>query len=83
VDNIAICCNWVAFCGYWCIILPHWMPYKWFYRLMPFWVGHDAMATYGNLVGDVFWTLEPLVCLYLPDSIQQRRGLRRKRRGGL
>lgn len=26
VDRLSIICNWVAFCGYSCIILPHYFP---------------------------------------------------------
>eukprot|EP01045_Picozoa_sp_COSAG04_P051776 COSAG04_NODE_21715_length_369_cov_0.570370_2_plen_53_part_01 len=26
IDRLAIACNWVAFCGYWCICLPHYFP---------------------------------------------------------
>ena len=42
-------------------------------RWVPFWTGHDAMAEYGNLVGDVFWTLEPAVCLWLPKLLLRPR----------
>ena len=31
---------------------------------------------YGNLVGDIFWTIEPAVCLWLPKILQRARGKR-------
>ena len=35
--------NWMAFCGYCCIILPHFVPSPRVYRWLPFWVGHQQM----------------------------------------
>lgn len=40
---------------------------------VPFWVGHDRMLEYGNLMGDIFWTIEPAVCLWLPKILQNAR----------
>lgn len=28
---------------------------------------------YGNLMGDIFWTIEPAVCLWLPKILQNAR----------
>ena len=77
IDLSTILMNWVALCGYWCIIMPHFIPSPRVYRWLPFWVGHEKMLTYGNLVGDIFWTLEPLVCLYAPKLLLRPRGQRK------
>ena len=44
--RLSVCDGWR---WRWCL--------AWHRYLLPFWVGDEAMAVYGNLIGDVFWTL--------------------------
>ena len=40
---------------------------------VPFWPGHDAAQFWGNLAGDVAWTVEAAVMLVVPALIARIR----------
>ena len=44
----------------------------------PFWPGHDAAMWLGNFMGDVAWTIEPLLLLLVP--LLRERALAEKQR---
>lgn len=74
IDAVCIVLNAVAFCGFSCIILPFYFPNQaQFKRFFPLWTNHEQMAVAGNFVGDVMWTLDPLVALMLPKLLLNAR----------
>ena len=39
--------------------------------ILPVWPGHDAAQFWGNLAGDVAWTVEAALMLVVPAMIKQ------------
>ena len=65
LDLVYFVLNFIAGYGYLLGILAYYFPgqnAQW-HRVLKFGLGHDASSWWGNLAGDVAWTLEPLLVI--------------------
>jgi len=74
LDAAMLLLNAVAFCGYGMFPVTFFGPAeKGLATIVPFWPGHDAAQFWGNLAGDVAWTVEAAVMLVVPALIARMR----------
>ena len=53
--------NWAALVGYLQILITFYVDES---SMPSFWPGHDLMGDAGNFLGDVCWTVEPILVLF-------------------
>jgi hypothetical protein len=80
VDIVILLLNVVAFFGYGILPVVYFFPdalpvpllqYPW----PDWWIGHDNAAWWGNIAGDVAWTLEPAILLFVAPLLVPSRKL--------
>lgn len=69
LDAATLALNAIAFLGYGVFPITYFIPQATVTGWAPSWPGHDSAQFWGNLAGDMAWTIEAVLLLVVPVAI--------------